>query len=222
MATEGADAAVEPAPPRQVTLGAAVVLLAVQSSVMTSLGLLLWHWSGRDAAAFVIISASQVLYGVALGLALIALAFALLRGFPAVSEKLVRMQAETYGFLGPRLGLPAIAVISLCAGVGEEALFRGGMQTLLGDRVGAPGAIALSSAVFAAIHLGKPAITVLLFVVGVIFGAAYWLTDSLLAVMIGHALYDVWALRYLHREFVRLGLVGDPEPGPLANRGNPG
>jgi uncharacterized protein len=219
MATEGVDAAVEPAPPRQVILGAAVVLLAVQSSVMTSLGLLLWHWSGRDAAAFVTISASQVLYGVALGLALIALAFALFRGFPAVSEKLVRMQAETYAFLGPRLGMPAIVFISLCAGVGEEALFRGGMQTLLGDRVGAPGAIALSSAVFAAIHLGKPVITALLFVVGVIFGAAYWLTESLLAVMIGHALYDVWALRYLHREFVRLGLVGD-EARSLANPGN--
>ena len=44
-----------------------------------------------------------------------------------------------------------------------------------------------------------------------------WLTDSLLRVMITHTLYDIWALRYLHREFVRLGLVGE-HVAPLANR----
>ena len=52
--------------------------------------------------------------------------------------------------------------------------------------------------------------------VGATFGAVYWLTGSLLAVMIGHALYDIWALKYLHGEFVRLGLVCDAE-APLAN-----
>ena len=128
------------------------------------------------------------------------------------------MQAETYAFLGPKLGMPAIVFISLCAGVGEEALFRGGLQTFLGDYLGAPLAIVLSSAVFAAIHLGKPVITLLLLVVGLIFGTVFWLTGSLLAVTIGHALYDIWALRYLHCEFLRLGLVG--EPAPLANGAN--
>lgn len=200
----------------RISLGAAVVLLAFQSAAMIAIGLLLWHWSGRDAAAFVTVSASQVLQGIALALALIALAFALYRGFPRISEALVRMQAATYAFLGPRLGLPAIAVISLCAGVGEEALFRGGVQTILSDHVGAPGAIVLSSAVFAAIHLGKPVITGLLFVVGAIFGTFYWLTGSLLAAMIGHALYDIWALRHLHCQLVRLGLVEDAAPS-LAN-----
>jgi membrane protease YdiL (CAAX protease family) len=212
----------EPVPQRTITLGKAVVLLACQSGVMIAMGMLLWHLSGRDAAAFVTVSAAQAIQGLALGLALIALAFALFRGLPRVGETLVRMQAETYAFLGPRLGLGAIGFISLCAGVGEEALFRAGMQTFLGDHVGAPVAIALSSAVFAAIHLGKPVITLLLFVVGAIFGTVYWLTGSLLAAMIGHTLYDIWALKYLHGEFVRLGLLDEKPPPPLANPVPPG
>lgn len=202
-------------PSREIALGTATALLAVQCIVMIAVGLLLWHWSGRPLAAFVSISGTQLIQGVALGLAMIALAFALFRGFPRIGESLVRMQAETYAFLGPKLGMPAIVFISLCAGVGEEALFRGGVQTFLSDDAGALAAIAVSSAVFAVIHLGKPVITALLFVVGVIFGAVYWFTGSLLAVMIGHALYDVWALKFLHGEFVRLGLVEEAPP-PLA------
>lgn len=203
MGAEGAG------PRHKIPLGTAIGLLAIQCGVMIAVGLLLWHWSERDLDAFVTISGLEVLQGLALGLAMIAIAFALFRGFPRIGETLVRMQADTYAFLGPRLGLPAIVFVSLCAGVGEEALFRGGLQTFLGEQVGAPAAIALSSVLFAAIHLGKPIITALLFVVGATFGAAYWLTGSLLAVMISHALYDIWALKYLHGEFVRLGLVGE-------------
>lgn len=210
----------QPAKPT-ITLGKAMVLLGFQAIGMVAIGRLLWDWSGREANSFVALSAPEALQGLALGGMLIAIAMALFRGFPRLSEKLVRMQADTYGFLGPKVGLPAIVFISMCAGVGEEALFRGGLQTFLGDEIGAPLAILVSSAVFAAIHLGKPVITALLLVVGAIFGVVYWLTESLLAVMMGHALYDIWALRYLHCEFVRLGLVGD-DPAPLANVPDPG
>lgn len=200
---------------REITLGKAMVLLGFQAIGMIAIGGLLWDWSGREKESFVTLSAPGVVQGLALGGVLIAIALALFRGFPRLSEKLVRMQADTYAFLGPKLGMPAIVFISLCAGVGEEALFRGGLQTFLGDEIGAPPAIMVSSALFAVIHLGKPVITALLLVVGAIFGVVFWITESLLAVMIGHTLYDIWALRYLHREFVRLGLVGD-EPA-LAN-----
>lgn len=214
-----ADAEMEPEeqpPKRENTLGRALVLLAFQAIGMIALGGWLWRLSGRDQASFVTVSLAEVPPGLALGGVLIAVALALFRGLPRISETLVRMQADTYAFLGPKLGMSAIVFIALCAGAGEEALFRGGLQTFLGDFLGAPPAILLSSAVFAVIHLGKPVITALLLTVGAIFGVVYWLTGSLLAVMIGHALYDIWALRYLHREFVRLGLVGEREQ-PLAN-----
>ena len=123
MAAEGAGSR------HKIPLGTAIGLLAIQCGVMIAVGLLLWHWSERDLDAFVTISGLEVLQGLAFGLAMIAIAFALFRGFPRIGETLVRMQADTYAFLGPRLGLPAIVFISLCAGVGEEALFRGGLQT---------------------------------------------------------------------------------------------
>lgn len=193
-----------------------VVALAVQAVVMTLIGFALWRWSGRDGAAYVTWSVWQLVTGLALGGALIAVAWAVFAGFPRIGESLVRMQAKTYGFIGGQLGLPAIVAISLCAGIGEEALFRGGIQTYLSDLVGEPGAIALSSAAFAAIHLARPMISVMLFVIGGLFGVIYWQTGSLLVVMLGHALYDVWALRYLLNEFVRLGLVDQGPPGALA------
>lgn len=206
------EAAAEP----PISLARAIVLLALQAIGMFAVGSWLWDTSGREDDAFVTFSPEQAVLGLALGSALIVLAWVLYRSFPHNGETLVRMQAKTYEFLGPKLGWPAIVFISICAGVGEEALFRGGLQTFLGDLIGAPLGIAVSSALFAAIHLGKPAITALLFVVGALFGVAYWLTESLLTVMIGHALYDVWALRYIHREFLRLGLLGGAERA-LAN-----
>lgn len=199
---------------------------ALQLAIFCGLGLLLWHLSGRDLAAFVTFSLTEVLMGVALAGALIALAAALFRGFPRIGEQLVRLQAPNFAFFGRRLGWPMIAVISVGAGVGEEALFRGGLQTLIGDNLGVVAAILLSSAAFAAIHLAKPLITALLLVIGTIFGVFYWQTGSLIAAMVGHALYDIWALRYLHREMHRLNLFDqpepEPEPAPLANSLGPG
>jgi uncharacterized protein len=219
MAPEAGDtggaAAATPAK-REVKLSTALVLLTFQALAMTALGGLLWTWSGRPRNAFVTFSVAQAAQGLALAILLILAALAIFRGFPRAGEALVRMQAGTYAFLGPRLTWPGIVAISLCAGVGEEALFRGGVQTYLEGLIGPIAAIAVSSALFAAVHLGKPIITMLLFVIGVVFGLCFWLTESLLTVMIGHTLYDIWALRYLHREFLRLGLVRAADPS-LAN-----
>lgn len=212
------------AKPRGRSQSLLVLAVAVQNAVFVAAGLGLWLWSGRDLAGFIAFSGEELLVGLALGGALTLLAAALFCGFPRASERLVRLQADTYAALGPKLSWGAIVAISLAAGIGEEALLRGGLQTLLGEYSGPVGAILLSSAVFASIHLSRPVITALLFVIGIVFGFVYWLTGSLLAVMVGHALYDVWALRYLHREMRRLGLLenGEPPSPALANPGDGG
>lgn len=215
MPPEQADTSRDGPQKRKVTLRQALWVLAAQAAVMVGLGLVLWDIANRPIAEFVTLSGKEALHGLLFGAVLIAVGWTSFRAFPRASEALVRMQAQTYEFLGPKLGWPAIVLISLCAGIGEEALFRGGLQTWLGDFIGPVAAIGISSAVFGAIHFGKPAITALLLGVGVIFGSMYWATGSLLTVMIGHATYDIWALRYLHQEFLRLGLVG--KAPPLAN-----
>lgn len=204
---------------RSITLARAIALLLAQGAVFTAAGVGLWLWSGRSGDAFVTMSVTELELGAAFGAALVLAAATVFKLFPEVGEQLIRLQADSYRFLGPELGWPAIVLISAIAGISEEALMRAGWQTLLGDYVGAPGAIIIASALFAALHLARPLITALLFVIGVLFGIVYWQTSSLLAVVIAHVLYDIWALRYLNRETHRLSLFDDP--APLANPADP-
>lgn len=219
--TTGASAGLPASP--AISTGKALVALAAQGVLFTLAGLGLWWWSGREPGSFVSFSPAQAAMGVGFGAALIAIAATLFHAFPKASEHLIRLQSDTYRFLGPNLGWPAVIIISLVAGISEEAALRGGLQTVLGDHVGEVAAIGIASALFAALHLARPLITGLLFVIGILFGVVYWQTGSLLTVMVGHVLYDVWALRYLNREMHRLGLFDepDPSPAPLANTADP-
>ncbi|MEL7728480.1 CPBP family intramembrane glutamic endopeptidase [Citromicrobium bathyomarinum] len=185
---------------------AILALLTAQTAVFVVLGLGLWVWSGRSAGTFVTFGGDEFAIGLALAGALILLAALTFYGLPKLSEYLVRAQADNFSFLEKPLPFPAIIWVSLGAGIGEEALFRGGVQTLAGDYIGAPLAIVLAAALFAAVHFAKPLVAAIIFVIGVLFGVVYWQTGSLLAVMIGHALYDVFALWYVQKEMHRLGV----------------
>ncbi len=180
-------------------------VFALQALIFAAIGLMLWSYSGRSPAEFLRADTSELVFGCVLGLGFIALAWGVIRAFPRFAEKMIRLQGETFSFLGDRFSFAAIILFSICAGVGEEALFRGGIQTLAGNYLGAPLAIALSSALFALMHLSKPVIGLILFAMGAVFGTVFWLTGSLLTVMIAHAIYDVFALWYLQRELHRTG-----------------
>lgn len=180
--------------------------LGAQAILFVGLGIGLWAWSGRYLADFLTFSFREIGIGIGLAAALIGLASALFRLFPDLAERTVRLQARNFAFLANGLSFPVIVFISICAGVGEEALFRAGLQTLIADYAPLPVAIVGSSFLFMLIHFAKPLIAALIFVIGAVFGVAYWWTESLLAVMIGHAIYDVYAFWRLEAEMRRLGL----------------
>ncbi len=188
--------------------------LGSQAVLFIALGLALWWLSGRELSAFVTVDLPQIGQGIALGFALIAVAAAIFHGFPNLSEKLVRLQAHNFAFLEKKLSMPVIVFFSICAGVGEEAFFRGGLQTLFGDYVPIWAAIGLSSAVFMMVHFAKPLIAAVIFVIGATFGVFYLWTGSLLTVMIGHAVYDIYAFWYLQREMHRLDAFPSPPEDP--------
>lgn len=192
---------------RPLSTGKLAVALCLQFGVFALIGLTLWYWSGRPLADFVRLSPDAILLGLTLGGALIAAAYLGFKIFPRISERFVRMQSKTYGFLGDRLSLPMIVLISIGAGVGEEALFRGGLQTLLIDYLGPLAGILIASALFAVVHLSKPPIMGIIFAIGLLFGTIYYATGSLVLVMIAHAVYDVFALHYLMKEMRRLGCL---------------
>lgn len=189
-------------------------LVGLQTVFFVTVGLALWNLAERPLVAFVALRASDAGMGLGLAAVLIATSAALSKVFPTYTERLVRAQARNYPFLKNRVPLGAILFISLCAGIGEEAFFRGGMQTLLGDVLPMPLAVAIASALFALIHFAQPLNSALIFVIGSLFGVVYWQTGSLLTVMVAHAVYDIYALWALQKAMHELG-VFDDESAPL-------
>lgn len=87
--------------------------------------------------------------------------------------------------------------LSLAAGVGEELLFRGWLQSFLEMHLTNMGdaapwvAIALSALVFGLVHPVTVGYVVLAFLLGCLLGVAYHLTGNILVPIVAHTLYDL-------------------------------
>jgi uncharacterized protein len=107
------------------------------------------------------------------------------------------------GQMFPGAGVAQFALIALLAGVGEELLFRGVVQTKLGEWTTPIMGLAITSLLFGLAHaLSK---LYLLFAVAV-GGYLGWLAldyNDLVAPMIAHGLYDFIALVYLSKSRLR-------------------
>ncbi|MGQ9589786.1 MAG: lysostaphin resistance A-like protein [Planctomycetota bacterium] len=102
-----------------------------------------------------------------------------------------------------RMNALEIFVVAGAAGVGEEILFRGVVQQILG--------LYAASAVFGLLHFLTPTYFVLVTAMGLYFG---WLQDStgnLAVPIVVHWLYDAFAIALLRRRFAR---EPEPEEGP--------
>ncbi len=93
-----------------------------------------------------------------------------------------------------------IGLISLLAGIGEEALFRGVIQAGIGQYSGSPAlALAVASVLFGLAHLITPTYAVLAGLIGVYLGWLLLATGNLLTPIVAHAAYDFAAILYLIR-----------------------
>jgi membrane protease YdiL (CAAX protease family) len=101
------------------------------------------------------------------------------------------------------IGVGGLLLISLAAGLGEELLFRGYFQAGLTVWLVAPGskwfALAIASVVFGVCHWVSAAYAIVATAMGLLLGTLLLVTDSLLAPVIAHGLYDFLALLYLTR-----------------------
>ncbi|WP_379550330.1 CPBP family intramembrane glutamic endopeptidase [Qipengyuania sp. DGS5-3] len=189
-----------------------LTITTLQTVVMVAIGAGIWQFSQRPLGQFVSLDIPQTAYGVLLGVVLSVIGWACFTNMRDLTDKLVRMQGDTYFFLKEKLSPNAIIWISICAGVGEEALFRAGLQTILTDYLGPVAAIAIASLLFTLVHMAKPVISLILFAIGTLFGIIYWYTDSLLIVIIGHAVYDIFALSYLQKRLHELKFFDEVPP----------
>jgi len=98
-----------------------------------------------------------------------------------------------------RESLVAPALLSIAAGLGEEALFRGLLQDGLASLFGLPIALGVASAIFGLAHAITPTYAVIAGLIGLYLGGLYVLTADLAAPIAAHALYDFAALVYFLR-----------------------
>ncbi|MEM8771101.1 MAG: CPBP family intramembrane glutamic endopeptidase [Pseudomonadota bacterium] len=87
-----------------------------------------------------------------------------------------------------------IITASVAAGIFEEMLFRGFLQTTLALYMPLAAAILLSNIVFGLLHWNSAFTAALTGLVGVYLGVIFAVTGNLLTVMIAHGLYDILAM----------------------------
>ncbi len=94
-----------------------------------------------------------------------------------------------------RPGLPALLVVGLGAGIGEEIMFRGVLFRIVEEGAGTWAALVVSALFFGAVHIGNPGATVwssaaIAIEAGLLFGLIYHLTRSLPLCMGLHASWN--------------------------------
>lgn len=100
-----------------------------------------------------------------------------------------------------------LACVAALAGVGEELLFRGFLQTWLSNHFAISWAILVASIIFGLLHYLSHAYFISVTLMSIAFGFAYYLTDSLLMVMVWHGVYDFIALVLLVKYPNMIGIV---------------
>ncbi len=111
---------------------------------------------------------------------------------PALAE-FRRAQTEFFANIGFEFTPPRIMIMALFAGVFEEALFRGVIQTAFASVTPTAIAIILAAALFGVVHWRTWLYALIAGLLGAWLGALFALTGNLLTPMITHALYDVVA-----------------------------
>lgn len=129
---------------------------------------------------------------------LLGLAWCLRTTWPPVVQ-LVRIVEQRVAPLFAGSGPVVLVVVALLAGLSEEALFRGVVQTALVAHLPLLAAVAVTAALFGVAHWITPTYAFLAGIVGAYLGALFVLSGNLLVPVVAHALYDVVALVLLVR-----------------------
>ena len=116
-----------------------------------------------------------------------------------------KSQIKFFSEIGFEFTPVRIALMSLGAGISEELLFRGLLQTWIAGFAPLIVSIVLSNIVFGLLHMRTVLYAVIAGLVGVYLGFLYAITDNLLVPIVTHTLYDAIALEYTRRAVMHYG-----------------
>lgn len=119
-------------------------------------------------------------------------------------EQVGQLVSELFRKAGPA----QFALIAVLAGVGEELLFRGVLQSLLVTWTGPVAGIAMAAVIFGLFHALSRLYFVLATIVGIYFGWLAFHFGDLIAPIVAHSLYDFIALVYLSRQVAPRTITG--------------
>ncbi|MEO1137751.1 MAG: CPBP family intramembrane glutamic endopeptidase, partial [Pseudomonadota bacterium] len=110
-----------------------------------------------------------------------------------------RSQVKFFAEIGFKFTPLRIALMAVAAGISEELLFRGVLQTWIAGFAPIVIAIIASNILFGMLHMRTLLYAVIAGLVSAYLGILYAVTDNLLAPMAAHAFYDAVALEYTRR-----------------------
>ena len=189
-----------------------LLFLILQQGLFLAIGVGLWIWSGRSATGLLRFGWLDLALGVALTALLVGLLASIAALAPRVRRHMTDIMARTLFMTDRPYGRAAILLISFAAGLGEEVLFRAGIQQLAADHMPGWAAIGLATLLFALAHPASRLLMAFVAGVSLILGIAYHLTGSLMAVLIAHALLDVWGCATIQKELRARGHWGGTRP----------
>lgn len=170
-------------------------ILLSQSAIVAAAGFLLWAVDVKLPGANI-----NTLHAIAVG-ALLAVAtfliFALVYRFGGKFAQSLLNDLRRVSWIFKGYSWAHFGCIAALAGVGEELLFRGFLQTWLNSHFTIAWAILLASIIFGLLHYLSHAYFICTILMSIALGVGYYLTDSLLMVMIWHGVYDFIALAAL-------------------------
>jgi membrane protease YdiL (CAAX protease family) len=103
----------------------------------------------------------------------------------------------------PAASVGQIALVAALAGVGEELLFRGVLQTIVGWWTTPVVGLVISGLLFGLAHALSKVYFSLATVIGLYLGGLTWYFGDLVAPIVAHGVYDFVALLYLCRARAR-------------------
>ena len=164
------------------------------------IALVVGWWVGTAAFGRFYLNWKALFYGaVATAPMLAALAWCIRAAWPQSLVRMNRQLREIVETMFANCTVLDLAVISALAGVCEEALFRGVVQTALTPSLGVWYAIGVASVLFGLAHYVSLSYAVMAAVVGAYLGFLLVIFGNLLVPVLAHALYDFLALLYLTR-----------------------
>jgi membrane protease YdiL (CAAX protease family) len=156
---------------------------------------------------------AAIFRGVVVALAMLVVFFWMVHSSRAALRELRQQVESLIGQMFPAGTVSQFGLVALLAGVGEELLFRGVIQTLLGQWTTPVAGLLITSILFALAHALSKLYFLLALIIGLCFGWLVYRYNDLVAPMLAHSMYDFVALLYLSRTS-RLRLSEDNAPRP--------